>query len=275
MNTVKTFISPSRGMGMRCCSDRIAVAPDRGRFAVADGVSSSHLPGLWAGLVGLDFITERDPADRWAEGLDEERRMVLRELWEEDCDETERNADPAGARRLRRTRSFYGHGASTLAGITIGGGELSYCIIGDSCLWVRDAGGQTKCLPEGVRFSNLTEAVSSASTSLPEAVSGRMSLREGVLILATDALSDWIGRMEENGGDPVGLLEELSSREEFEALVRRYRETDGPERLNDDDVAAVVIRIGNPASLEWAVSRYDPAGRLDAPLEESSRADNR
>lgn len=275
MNTVKTFISPSKGMGMHCCSDRIAVAPDRGRFAVADGVSSSHLPGLWAGLVGLDFITERGPADRWAEGLDDERRTVLRELWEEDCDETERNADPAGARRLRRTRSFYGHGASTLAGITIGAGELSYCIIGDSCLWVRNAGGRTECLPEGVRFSNLTEAVSSAPAPLPEAVSGRMPLREGVLVLATDALSDWIGRMEENGGDPIGLLEGLGSREEFEALVRRYRGVEGPEHLNDDDVAAVVIRVGDAASGEWAVSRYDPAGRLDAPLEEINRTDNR
>ena len=200
MNTVRTFVSPSEGMEMRCCSDRLAVEAAKGRFAVADGVSSSHLPGLWAGLLCLDFVTERDPADRWLAGLDAERRTVLRQLWEEDCGEMESNADAAGARRLRRTRSLYGHGASTLAGITVVGGELSYCIVGDTCLWVRDASGRTSCIPSGVLFSSLTDALSSDWDTHPEPVTGRMPLARGVLVLATDALSDWIGRMEADGG---------------------------------------------------------------------------
>lgn len=267
MNTVRTFVSPSEGMEMRCCSDRLAVEAAKGRFAVADGVSSSHLPGLWAGLLCLDFVTERDPADRWLPGLDAERRTVLHQLWEEDCGEMESNADAAGARRLRRTRSFYGHGASTLAGITVVGGELSYCIVGDTCLWVRDASGRTSCIPSGVLFSSLTDALSSDWDTHPEPVTGRMPLARGVLVLATDALSDWIGRMEADGRDAIGMLEGLGSREEFDDLVRRYRRMEsGPGHLNDDDVSAVVIRIDDPGSGAFEVTRFDPVGRLDAPL---------
>ncbi len=274
MNTVRTFVSPSEGMEMRCCSDRLAVEAVKGRFAVADGVSSSHLPGQWAGLLCLDFITERDPADRWAEGLDAERRTVLRQLWEEDCDEMESEADTAGARRLRRTRSFYGHGASTLAGVTIDGGELAYCIVGDSCLWVREASGRTSCLPSGIFFTSITDALSSDWDTRPMPVTGRMTLVRGVLVLATDALSDWIGRMEADGRDAIGMLVELRSRDEFEALVRRYRAADGPERLNDDDVSVVVIRIDDPGSDTFEVTRFDPVGRLDAPLGDKMKTEN-
>lgn len=274
MNTVRTFVSPSEGMDMGCCSDRLAVEAAKGRFVVADGVSSSHLPGLWAGLLCLDFITEREPADRWAAGLDAERRTVLHQLWEEDCDETELNADAAGARRLRRTRSFYGHGASTLAGVTIDGRELAYCIVGDTCLWMRGADERTSCLPSGIVFTSLTDALSSDWDTHPEPVTGRKPLTKGVLVLATDALSDWIGRMEADGRDAIGMLEGLGSRDEFEDLVRRYRMESGTGHLNDDDVSAVVIRIDDPGSDSFEVTRFDPVGRLDAPLADKMENDN-
>lgn len=243
MNTVKTFLCPSEGMPARFCADRLAVSPVKGRFCIADGVSGSHLGGAWAWLLCQDFISETSPATEWAKEINEERKVVLSELWNDECNEMERNSTPDSLRRLKRTRSYYGHGASTLTGITISEGRLYYSIIGDSCLWLKSRAGGLKCLPEGINITNIADAVTSDWKSFPSPDKGDLPLEDGFIVLATDALSEWIAKMNDSGKDGIAILAGLESEDDFVEMIRKYRNAPEPERLKDDDVGVIIINI--------------------------------
>ena len=243
MNTVKTFLCPSEGMQMRFCSDRLAVSPAKGRFCIADGVSGSHLGGAWAWLLCQDFISEASPATEWAKEMDDERKDVLSDLWNEECDEMERNSAPDSLRRLKRTRSYFGHGASTITGISISGGRLYYSIIGDSCLWLKSRTGELRCLPEGINITNIADAVTSDWKVFPGPDKGELPLEEGLIVLATDALSEWIAKMNDNGKDGIAILAGLESDDDFVGMIQKYRNAPEPERLKDDDVGVIIIDI--------------------------------
>lgn len=267
MNTVSAFLCPSHGMGLSSCSDRLAVSSSCGRFCVADGVSGSHLGGLWAGLLCLDFVTEKAPATQWAQDVDDERKCVLTELWEEDCEEMESSCPQEHLRRLLRTRAYYGHGASTMAGVTMSDGLLHYSIIGDSCLWLKNMDGEVRCLPAGIDITDISEAVTSDWCFFPSPDRGSIPLEDGsVIVLATDALSDWIGRLTSAGVDAIGMLAGLESKEDFLALVACYRDAPEAQRLKDDDVGVIIIRMDDSSDMRCEVSHVDRAVRLDAPL---------
>ena len=133
-NTVKTFILPSDGMELRQCSDRFAVSLKRGRYCVADGVTNSFCGGILAGCMCLDFISEKDPASSWRDGLETEpgRKEILSDLFEEACDGLEKTLPASELKWLQRMKRLHCHGATTLAGISFVNGQLHYSVTGDS-----------------------------------------------------------------------------------------------------------------------------------------------
>ena len=120
-------------------------------------------------------------------------------------------------------------------------------------------------------FSCVTAAISNYDTNAlpPEFVEHTpvdSVLRDGdVLLMATDALSEWMIKLHD-GDHPVWkTIIDLAAHEQFQQLVDQARRESSPERcLKDDDVALIVIRIGDGCSdfidASW---KYEPGNLLD------------
>ena len=63
MIKIKSFLDHKRGVDYWDGADRYAMDLEHGRFAVADGVSHSFLPNLWAGILCESFVNSKI----WAE----------------------------------------------------------------------------------------------------------------------------------------------------------------------------------------------------------------
>src|SRR5438128_1173835 len=61
----REFCLQRRGHRVEECEDACAGAPERGRFAVADGATESFLGGLWARLLVEDFVHSDDVHPDW------------------------------------------------------------------------------------------------------------------------------------------------------------------------------------------------------------------
>ena len=268
-NTVRTFILPSEGMGPRQCSDRFAVSLPKGRYCVADGVSNSYCGSIMAGLMCLDFLSEKAPASSWREGLETEpgRKEVLSALFEEDCAFLLGSLPPSEREWLQRMKKRFRHGATTLAGISVEGPRIHYSVSGDSCLWVRKTSGETLCIPMVESFSDRTEALTSDWTTEVGTLSGTLPLEKGYIVLATDALSAWIKGMNDLGEDPFGILASIPDQESFARFAKRQRDGLGKVTLHDDDVCAVILTVEDPEG-EFVLEGEPFTGRLDALLEE-------
>src|SRR5436305_12008399 len=62
----REFRVPRRGHRLEDCEDVAALAPERGRFAVADGAAESSFAALWARLLVEDFVQTSQAPSAWA-----------------------------------------------------------------------------------------------------------------------------------------------------------------------------------------------------------------
>src|SRR5256885_10366862 len=65
----REFRLPRRGHRAEECEDACAGAPERGRFAVADGATESFQGGLWARLLVEDFVRSGELHPDWRSWL--------------------------------------------------------------------------------------------------------------------------------------------------------------------------------------------------------------
>src|SRR5262249_45203799 len=65
----RSFRLPKRGHALEECEDACACAPERGRFAVADGAAESAHAGPWARLLVEEFVRGGEALASWANSL--------------------------------------------------------------------------------------------------------------------------------------------------------------------------------------------------------------
>jgi hypothetical protein len=233
------------------------------RFAVADGVTTAFYSGFWAAqLVGLfrdgpmqDWVCD-GPA--WKKAADDAWLEFIhsRELGSISQNRLSER-DPASA---------------TFCGIEIAESTSDFCglfwraiAIGDSCVIHLSKSHASESEPDTIFFSHpckkaadfscMTSAVSNYEENpLPdefaEAMLNQPILRDGdILLLATDALCEWMIKLNENGSPIWKTIAEEDNQEAFKRMVESARCELAPERrLKDDDVALIVIRIGDKPS---------------------------
>src|SRR2546422_823023 len=126
---------PRRGHRADECEDASASAPDRGRFAVADGASESFLGGLWARLLVEDFVRSDEQHTDWLEWL-----PPLQRRWAEQASPAEKENGNASALPWYLESRLLQQGAfSTFLGLVAGPSSWSAVAVGDTCLFhVRD-----------------------------------------------------------------------------------------------------------------------------------------
>lgn len=233
------------------------------RFAVADGVTTAFYSGFWANqLVSLfrDGALQNWACDgpAWKQAADEKWLEYIHA----------RQLGSISQNRLVQRDPA----AATFCGIEISANteenhEPSWRVIaiGDSCVIHLSERYATESAPEEITFSHpcknaadfscVTSAISNYEENrLPqefmEYVPDQPVLMDGdILLLATDALCEWMIKLKESGQPVWKTIAEANDQEAFRLMVKNARrELDPERRLKDDDVALIVIRVGDQPS---------------------------
>jgi hypothetical protein len=298
MNIYHTsFLLPKIGSDLEECQDAFA-APDgngafticdvgaRLRFAVADGVTTSFYSGYWANqlasLFGAGHLQDED--DHWENKL-AEWTCTAHAKWQSymrTLDEEGKLGFISKNHLLLRTRA-----AATFCGLEIQGSHDTakgipwrLIAVGDSCaIHLSESNPHYFAFPCGTSaaFSCATAAISNYEEPVPEQfkeVTPPCGLTKGdVVILATDALCEWMLKLAERG-EPVWktiLDVARNGNDAFRDVVEQARRDLNLDcRLKDDDVALVIIRVGEefPTWIDSSGWKYRP--NIAAFVEEQS-----
>ncbi len=272
--TVHTFITHKLGDTESDCQD--SVFPEPGQrseriFAVADGATNSFFSRLWAQQLTRQFAEEPDKAfrkDSWNEWLSKAQVQ-----WR---GEVEKIAKAPGASFVT-LNGFHGRkpAVATLVGLRLNeenekGIAWDAAVLGDSCLFhlrekTHDAypelkGAEFTYIVDGLNSipdGNASEPKISSATAGGDGTNGPAPIVEGdVMLLATDALSQWMVKRDQMGEPVWGHVLRLETPAEFEKLVTDARK-EAKEPMVNDDVSLVVLRFGKTHKV-YAVQEYKP-----------------
>ena len=242
---IKSFLDHKRGLSYWDGADRNAMNLEQGRFAVADGVSHSFLPNLWAGILCESFVNSKVWAEAdWIRLYADNQLTFDCQRWSKMVEATMQNATEDEAFLLQLSRDEFHYAGSTLVGIAIKERSVHYNVLGDSCLFVFDKEAETlvpiSTINEGEGFTNRPDYFLSSGKVVGNWKHGQMPLKEGYVFLMTDALSDWL--IKEYAQNPAVLdqLWNLNTHDEFMRLVEEARDADV---MKDDDVALMMLKI--------------------------------
>jgi hypothetical protein len=201
-----------------------------GRFAVADGASASAFAGPWARMLAESFV-ESDK--HWSVWL---RRA--RQRWQKEC---QHNQLP-----WYLDEGFADGAFATLTGVTFDERRTRWqaTAVGDSCLFHVRGQRLRQAFPIRRRADfNQTPALLGSRAGPRGKRTKRLRVEAAwqkgdVMLLATDALSEWFLGEIESGKEPWTELLALEKRGEFAAWVGARRES---RQIAADDVTLLVI----------------------------------
>ena len=239
-----SFITHKEAETPEDCQDAYAQNDEKGRYAIADGVTRSFFPQEWATLLVKHFCESAD----WSLAKTDWQDWIapIQQKWYEQIEEkvSERNL-------FYLTNSFNTRepAASTFIGIEFNkdNTEWKAMIVGDSCLFHRsDSGFKSYLIENSVDFTNRPEIFASFAKdndSEPTFILGNVD-PGGTFILATDALAKWILERKEVGKFEATLntLKAIKTKEQFDQFVREARD-DEDIRLVNDDVTLMLISV--------------------------------
>jgi hypothetical protein len=231
-----------RGHPPEECQDAVAGAPERGRYAVADGASESADAGLWARLLVDDFVGSPARHLAWATWL-----PPLRGRWA-----AEAAALPPGGALPWYLEERAREGAfATFLGVVVEDSVWHAQAVGDSCLFQLRGGALLRAFPvqRADEFGGAPWLIGSRPSGAE--VAGKRGQRaEGEwqagdrLWLMTDALAQWFLRQAEDGGRPwealTRVLAEAAPDAAFAAWVEGLRTAN---QLRNDDVTLAAVSL--------------------------------
>jgi hypothetical protein len=265
---VRKFITHKPAENPEDCQDSFCAEPEQGVFAVADGAGNSFFPREWAQCLtehfarDVELALQRETFTQW-----------LRSVHEEWAAGIERIATMPKQSFLV-VNGYRGKKAAAAAfiGIHLGKpieGKIPWraVALGDSCLFHASAGGKVHKYPltKSTEFAFDLYALSSypdRNIAEPkflrdDELEGRPPIVEGdFLIMASDALSRWLIRREEIGQAVWGQVVSLESKADFLQFIDQAR-TEKEEPMQNDDVALVVVRFGEPHGI-YSGQRFIP-----------------
>lgn len=249
--TANKFITHKKGETLADCQDAVAFNEDSARYAIADGVTRSFFPKMWADLLVKSFCEETALSlekQNWEEWI-----TSFQQKWLEQAISTvQKTKRFISIDRLSRSESA----ASTFVGLEIDRTKAKWkaMIIGDSCLFhFRDSGLKGSYLvKKSEDFTNRPGIFASfAKDSLGHPSFVTESVNPGdIFILTTDALAKWIIQHDEVGKLDYAFaqLTSIEKEEQFEDFVEEARESDGI-CLVSDDVALILISVESDQQL--------------------------
>jgi len=250
---IRAFLTHKLSESYKDCQDSFDILVHNKSIAVADGISQSIFPKIWADLLTYHFV--RNPSVLF---LSEEDVDLIRNEWNERVaevrSEKERQNDPY-LWKLDENLASGRSAGSTFLGLQFEGNSWFCLVLGDSCLVaVSEDNEITEIMSsksEGDEFDNYPDYLDSSRLISQKGESknfhGELTGSEK-LFLVTDALSDYLFRKrKENDFAVVYTLLKIQTQEEFEELVGVLRQ----EGMTNDDTTLVIIE--NDGKEIWSV----------------------
>ncbi len=235
--------TPKESESITDCQDYFEINEAGGCFAIADGASQSFYPAIWAELLVkhfcenpeinvLNWKTWLEPIQ--AQWLDEVRIRV------ETAKSEGKPTWIEGYNGLNAQKSA----TSTFIGLRFSEDKIKACIVGDSCLFViRNRNLQAYPLEHSEDFNDRPEYFASYSKDnhfQPRFFDINFEQSDDAyVIIATDALSEYILKCYEQKQDVFSYLLNISSQKLFENFVSSARHQ--TVNMKNDDVTLLIL----------------------------------
>ncbi|WP_106832058.1 hypothetical protein [Parabacteroides pacaensis] len=237
------------------CQDSFNYNLENLSFAVSDGVSQAYRPELWSRILTEAYVNNSDTFFI----KDSENNLVVNPIlglsskWNEAETFAYKNATPQEQFVLDMKKNAINVGAATFIGVKLVKEGVSFQTIGDSVLFffdyeTKELKAYSSMMPESgdMIFNNNPEYIDSNECNHGKIISGLLPYREGILFLATDALSDWIVERRFPSDKIERILRELmaiSTHNAFDIWVDNARNEANPTKLKDDDTTFIAIEF--------------------------------
>ena len=240
----RPFVLPKEGATLAECEDAVGLNEESWAYAVADGATEAFDARSWARRLAENWVravpapVTVEEFGPWAARQGE----LLRSSWEG-------RALPWYAEEKRRAGSF-----ATFVGLSFeaGGAGLGWRAVslGDFCLVQRRGDALVAALPVARHdhFNSCPPLVPS-SDALQRAVLARAVTRAGtaergdVFLLFSDAVAAWYLEAFARGRRQLAEFDSSLAASENEALAELLRREQRENRMRDDDVAVIRLRV--------------------------------
>jgi serine/threonine protein phosphatase PrpC len=246
------------------CQDYFQINKDANCFAIADGASQSFYPSIWAKLLVDNFCQNPDiDRENWKDWL-----KPIQEKWLLDIEERVEKAKAEN--KPTWVESYNGLNArrsatSTFIGLQFTKDRVKVSIIGDSCLFILNKKQLEKAylLESSIDFNDRPEYLASydKDNHFEPKVFYRDLQDDIYLILATDALSEYIFKGEEHKESIFPAILNISEEQHFQDFVESARNRDSI-KMKNDDVALIVLC--NESTSQFAEEPIEEQGQADS-----------
>ena len=272
--TTKSFVIQKEAESREDCQDACGENIDLARFAVADGATRSFFPKEWAELLVEHFCEESIPyptEDSW--------RSWMRPIQEKWYAQVAQRVAARDVFYLNNRFNLMEPAASTFIGLEFNKMQATWraMIVGDTCLFhVGACGFNSYVIERATDFTSHPGVFASYDRDNhfePTFVNCHATPGD-TIILATDALAQWILRHEQAGrrDEALNVLQQIENQEQFDEFINRTR-TDDAFRLVNDDVTLMMIAVkedlsqaGYQAPIECSIAEPPRRQQAEASL---------
>lgn len=259
---IRAFITHKKAEVFADCQDRFGVNNGTKSIAVSDGMGSTWQQKIWAQLLVDTFTESRD----WLPNADSIKPLCS--TWREKVKNFIQQLKDTNVPEniiYRNERNLAGgcSAGATFVGIRFNGKEWSGSVLGDSCLIEWDGNEATFYSSQDIdTFDSYPDYfdsdVSKEGKGTPKPMNGILSGSK-YLLLVSDPFSDFLleHKKQNNEGKYISQLLDVSSHEEFETLVAKWREEEG---MHNDDTTLVVVE--NDGTDEFSIAALDDLDTL-------------
>lgn len=260
---IRAFITHKKAETFVDCQDRFGVNNITKSIAVSDGMSQSWQQKIWAQLLVEKYVNDIN----WFPNNETIKPLCTQ--WREKVVEFIENlkASEAPVNLVYRNERNLADGKSagaTFVGIRFDGIEWKGYVLGDSCLIEWNGDEATFYTSQDVEsFDNHPDYFDSnilnEGKGAPISICG--VLENGTcLLLVSDPFSDFLFEHHKQGdvAEYMQQLIELSSHEQFEALVEDWRKAG----MHNDDTTLVIVEPDNSDGFSIDANTFDDINRL-------------
>ena len=257
--TINGFILPSKESGKySMCEDSIAVNIETQSIAIADGVGGSLFPEYLSRHLTSDFVSS--PSTFFKVENDEyilSKREDYKVGFEGYADGIIDSLNGIKQKMLQTKRELrVNYASSTFVGCTlVEQGQAVICnywSLGDSYLFYADSQDQLLQLSSmsEENFGGVPHQFKSNGIVSGKLLHGSFEIKEGVMLLMTDALSDWFIKKRNEETNVIERLKSLRSHEDFKSLIDEELSNGS---LKDDDMALILLEIEQDDSIHLSL----------------------
>ena len=239
--------TPKESESITDCQDYFEINEARGCFAIADGASQSFYPAIWAKLLVQHFCENPEiSASNWETWLEPIQAQWLAEVRSR-VETSKSKGKPTwieGYNGLNMRRSA----TSTFIGLRFNEDKIKACIVGDSCLFIfKNKKLESHLLKRSKDFNDRPEYLASYPKDnhfQPNSPDINFEPSDNFyVILATDALSEYILKCVEQEQAVFPSLLKISSQQQFEHFVKSARHQ--TTRMKNDDVTLLILEYSS------------------------------